>query len=216
MRKTLTIEIPTSWADVTLEKYLALQSDLENYKDDEEAQTALMLYHLCGLDAAYIKSLSTESYHKIKDKLNGFISPEGIDLTTFITIDGVEYGFEPNLSKIAYGAYADISQYDTIAIDKNWAKTMSILYRPVQRKQYGKYEIAPYDGILDEESFLKVTMDVHFGAWFFFVRLQMDLLKDTLNSLKEMELPHNIKSILEKSGEVIQQSLSLPTAISKR
>lgn len=216
MRKTLTLEIPTSWKDVTLEKYLALQGDLENYMDDEEAQTALMLHHLCGLNPEYIKSLSTESYNTIKQKLNSFISPEGEELQQFINIDGVEYGFEPNLSKMAYGAYADITQYDTIAIDKNWAKTMAILYRPVEKKQFGKYSIKPYDGEIDETKFLKVTMDVHFGAWFFFVRLQMDLVKDTLNSLKEMELPHNIRPILEKSGELIQQSLSLPMGILKK
>lgn len=216
MKKTITIEIPTTWADVTLDKYLALQTDLENYKDDEAAQTALMLYHLCGLDAGYIRSLSTESYNKIKEKLNLFISPEGEELHQFITIDGKEYGFEPNLSKIAYGAYADISQYDEIAIDKNWAKIMSVLYRPVENKQFGKYDIEPYTGILNDKLFLKVSMDVHFGAWFFFVRLHMDLVKDTLNSLKEMDLHPSIKLILERSGEVIQQSLSLPMGISKK
>ena len=31
-----------------------------------------------------------------------------------ITIEGVEYGFEPNLSKMPYGAYLDISNFDTI------------------------------------------------------------------------------------------------------
>lgn len=216
MKKTITIEIPTTWADVTLEKYLALQTDLENYKDDEGAQTALMLYHLCGLDAGYIRSLSTESYNKIKEKLNLFISPEGEELHQFITIDGKEYGFEPNLSRIAYGAYADISQYDELAIDKNWAKIMSVLYRPVESKQFGKYEIEPYSGVIDEKSFLKVTMDVHFGAWFFFVRLQMDLLKDILSSSKVEEILPNIKPILERSGEIMQQSLNSPMAILKR
>ena len=216
MRKTLTLEIPTSWADVSLEKYLELQNDLESYKDDEEAVTALMLYHLCGLDAAYLKSLSNDSYNAIKERLNQFLSPDGEELQQFITIDGVKYGFEPNLSNISYGAYADISQHDSIGIDKNWAKIMSILYRPVENESFGRYSIQPYTGEIKEEQFLKLGMDIHFGAWFFFIRLQTDLLKDTLNSLKEMELPHNIKSILAKSGEVIQQSLNLPMGILRK
>ena len=216
MRKTLTIEIPTSWKDVTLKQYLALQADLEAYRDDEEAQAALMLYHLCGLDAEYLKKLSAESYNKVRGKLNEFISPESIELQQFVTIDGIEYGFEPNLSKMSYGAYADITKWDTIAIDKNWAKVMSILYRPVTKKQKERYDIQTYDGNIDETKWLDVNMEVHWGALFFFVRLQMDLLNGILKSLKEEELHPSMKSILARSGELMQQSLSWPMANLKK
>jgi hypothetical protein len=216
MRKTLTIEIPTSWKDVTLKQYLALQADLEAYRDDEEAQAALMLYHLCGLDAEYLKKLSAESYNKVRGKLNEFISPESIELQQFVTIDGIEYGFEPNLSKMSYGAYADITKWDTIAIDKNWAKVMSILYRPVTKKQKERYDIETYDGNIDETKWLDVNMEVHWGALFFFVRLQMDLLNGILKSLKEEELHPSMKSILARSGELMQQSLSWPMASLKK
>ena len=216
MKKQLTLEIPTSWKDISLKQYLTLQSDLEAYTDDEEAQTALTLHHLCGLDVEYVRKLSAESYNLVKSKLNQFQSPEGIELTTFVTIGDVEYGFEPNLSKMSYGAYADITQYDTIQIDKNWAKIMSILYRPIEKKQYGKYSIVPYDGEIDETKWLDVNMEVHWGSLFFFVHLQMDLLKGILNSLKETELPHNIRQILERSGELMQQSLSWPMANLKK
>jgi hypothetical protein len=216
MRKTLTIEIPTSWKDVTLKQYLALQADLEAYRDDEEAQAALMLYHLCGLDAEYLKKLSAESYNKVRGKLNEFISPETIELQQFVTIDGIEYGFEPNLSKMSYGAYADITKNDTIAIDKNWSKVMSILYRPVTKKQKERYDIQTYDGNIDETKWLDVNMEVHWGALFFFVRLQMDLLNGILKSLKEEEVPANMRSILARSGELMQQSLSWPMANLKK
>ena len=216
MKKTVTLEIPTNWKDISLKKYLALQNDLEAYKDDEEAQTALTLHHLCGLDVEYVRKLSAESYNLVKSKLNQFQSPEGIELTTFITIDGVEYAFEPNLSKMSYGAYADITQYDTIQIDKNWGKIMSILYRRVDKKKYGKYSIVPYDGEIDDGKWLDVDMEVHWGALFFFVHLQMDLLKGILNSLKAEELPPSIRPILERSGELMQQSLSWPMANLKK
>lgn len=216
MRKTLTLEIPTSWKDVTLKQYLALQGDLEAYRDDEEAQTALMLYHLCGLDADYLNKLSAESYNKVRSKLNEFISPETIELQQFVTVEGIEYGFEPNLSKMSYGAYADITKWDTIAIDKNWSKVMSILYRPVTKKQKERYDIETYDGNIDETRWLDVNMEVHWGALFFFVRLQMDLLNGILKSLKEEELPASMRSILARSGELMQQSLSWPMANLKK
>ena len=119
MKQTITIEIPTSWKDVTLKQYLLMQADLENYRDDEEAQTALMLHHLCKLQPEYLKGLSADAYNLLRAKLGEFVSPEGIELKRFVYIDGTEYGFEPNLSKMSYGAYADITQWDTISIDKN-------------------------------------------------------------------------------------------------
>jgi hypothetical protein len=81
---------------------------------------------------------------------------------------------------------------------------MSILYRPVTSKVGSLYEIKPYDADGKEELFLEVGMDVHFGALFFFVRLLTDLPNYILKSLMEgAEIPHNIKSILEKSGKTI-------------
>ena len=216
MKTKIELSIPTSWKDVTLKQYLALQNDLEAYRDDEEAQFALSLHHLCGLDAGYIKSLSADSYNLLKDKLNEFNSPDTIELQRFITIGGVEYGFEPNLSKMSYGAYADISQWDTISIDKNWAKIMDILYRPVERKQGKRYSILPYTGEIDEEKWMSVDMEFHWGALFFFVHLQTDLLKGILKSLNHLKVHPNIKSILVRSGEVMQQSLNSPMVSLKK
>lgn len=205
MKQTLTIEIPTSWADITLKQYLAMQSEIENYKDDEEAQIACMLYHLCKLSPVYMKGLSVDAYNLLKHKLNAFISPDNIELKRIITLNGKEYGFEPNLSKMSYGAYADITQWDTISIDKNWPKIMSILYRPITQKKGEAYQIETYTGDWNEELFLTTDMETNWGCLFFFINLQKDLLSATQKYLKGMELPHNIKSILEKSGEIIQR-----------
>jgi hypothetical protein len=216
MKQTLTIEIPTSWKDVTLKQYLAMQADLENYRDDEEAQTALMLHHLCKLQPEYLKGLSADAYNLLKAKLGDFVSPDNIELKRFVTIGGKEYGFEPNLSKMAYGAYADITQWDTITIDKNWAKIMDILYRPVTKKKGDRYQIESYTGDIDENRWLEVDMETHWGTLFFFVHLQRDLLNATQKYLKGMELPPNIKSTLVKSGEVMQRLLNLQTVTLKK
>ena len=206
MKQTIKVQALTDWKDVTLSKYLELMSDIEAYKDDQEAVDALMLHHLCGIPYEEISNVSVQSYNILKSKLTNFLKPEDIQLQKFITIDDTEYGFEPNLSKMTYGAYADISQYDTIAIDKNWAKIMSILYRPVIKKEkHGLYQIETYNAKIDEKKWLDVTMDIHFGTLFFFLNLQLDLMKDTLNSLTEMEVHPSIKSILAKSGELMQQ-----------
>jgi len=208
MKKNIKVEVPTSWESITLRKYLDLQKDLENYSDNEEAQTAAMFHHLCGLDPTWVTKLSIESYNTLRVKLLDLVHPKDVPLTKFVNIKGVEFGFEPNLSTMSYGAYSDISSFETIQIDKTWAKVMNILYRPVTLKSGKLYNIESYEPNDDWERWLDVSMEVHFGAWFFFINLQKDLLNAILKYTKEMELPPNIKSILERSGKIIHQSMN--------
>jgi hypothetical protein len=91
---------------------------------------------------------------------------------------------------------------------------MSILYRPIKKESMSLYEIEDYTGELYPEVFEEVTMDVHFGALFFFLHLLMDLQNSTLKSLMDqVEIPQNIKSVLEKNGKITPQLYNLPTEI---
>jgi len=209
MIKNIEIKVPTDWAGISLKKWLELQKDIKSYDGEDDAINALIFHHLCGLDVENVNRLSIEDYKTIKEELEKFMTNVELPLQQLITIDDVEYGFEPNLSQMSYGAYADITKYDNIGIDDNWAKIMAILYRPVTNKKNSMYSIQTYTGEVDETKFLNVGMDIHFGALFFFLNLSMDLLNAILKSSMEEKLPHNIQSILARSGELIQHSLNL-------
>ena len=178
------INVPTNWSGITLEKYLEFQRDVKVYGDEESGYVAALLHHFCGIGTNILPQLDTDIYIRIKTDLIGFIGDTSLPLQRFITVDGVEYGFEPNLSKIPYGAYLDITKYDTLTIDENWAKIMSILYRPVVKKAGALYEIEGYKGNIFDDKFLKVGMDVHFGAMHFFLTLLEVLPHAIQNSLK--------------------------------
>jgi hypothetical protein len=216
MVKEVTLNIPQSYGDVSLKKWLEFQKELKNYEGDEDAITALMLSYLCGLDAEYISHISVTDYTLLRNELIKFINNTELPLQRFIYVNGVEYGFEPNLSAMSYGAFADITKFNTITIDDNWAKIMSILYRPVVKKIGDTYTIKPYAGNIDHKPFLELGMDIHFGCLFFFVNLSTDLLNFTLKSMTQMELPLNIKLTLAKSGEDIKQLSNLQTEIFSR
>jgi hypothetical protein len=214
MKQQLEITVPKDYSAISLKKYLKMHEDLKTYKDDDEATDATIFYHLCGLDPMTLKKIDTDTYYKIREQLISFLGKTDFPLKRTILIGGKEYGFEPNLGEMAYGAYVDISKYDTIDIDKNWSKIMSILYRPVTKKIGALYSIEKYEGYIDEELFNDVSMDVHFGAYFFFINLSMELATDILSSLKDQaEIAPHIKLILERSGELIKQSSLLPTEI---
>jgi hypothetical protein len=182
---------------------------MKSYEGDADATIACLFHHLCDFPIEYLSQLDIDTYNSVVADITKFFNNIEFPLQQFITIDGIEYGFEPNLSKMSYGAYVDITKYETLNIDDKWAEIMSILYRPVSKKVGKLYEIQPYTGDVSKEKFLNVSMDTHFGAVFFFKSLLMDLSKSTLNSLMHMtEVPHNIKSILEKNGNLIHQLLN--------
>jgi hypothetical protein len=207
MKKEIKIVVPNDYSAISLRKYLQLQRDLEVYKDDTDAVTATLFYHLCDVEPGLMSKLDTETFMKIREQLFSFVAKSDFELKKFVTINGIEYGFEPNLSQMEYGAYVDIAKYKELKINEDWKKIMAILYRPVTKKLSKMYEIEAYTGKEESEHWNDVNMEVHFGALFFFINLSKDLLNSTLNSLTEtpLEIPHNIKSILEKSGEVISQ-----------
>lgn len=208
------LTVPNNWETVTLRKYLAYLKDAENYKDNEEAVTAATLMHFCGIQPEWLSGININDLNMLKYKLSQFINNQEQPLQRKIFIDGQAYGFEPNLSTMTYGAYLDITKWDTFTIDDNWAKIMNILYRPITFEKEGMYTIKPYDGKDNHEKFLDLGMDIHFGALFFFINLSTDLVNDTLNSMMGMDIPQDMKQTLAKNGEVIQHLLRSQTMIS--
>ena len=73
MKQTIKVQALTDWKDVPLRKYLELMSDIEAYKDDQEAVDALMLHHLCGIPYDEIQNVSTESYKILKSKKINYV-----------------------------------------------------------------------------------------------------------------------------------------------
>ena len=209
MKKELKIEVPNDYSAITLRTYLKLQEDIKAYADEPEAINAAMFYHLCGLTPEIVNKIDTNTYQQIRNHLYTFINKTDWELIRFITIDGVEYGFEPNLSEISYGAYLDLGKLNTIEINNDWQKVMAILYRPIKRKMGKLYELEPYTAREENEHWLDIGMDVHFGCMFFFINLSTDLLNATLNStMKTTEAQQKLKQTLQESGETILQSMN--------
>ena len=201
MKEEVKIVVPKDWSAITLRDYLKFRNDMETYKDNEDAIEAVLFHHLCKMPVEWIQQLDIDTYVNIRKDLVQFLNTNELPLQRFITIDGVEYGFEPNLSKMSYGAYVDISKYETMEMNDKWSDMMSILYRPVKQKVGKFYDITTYEGKIDGEKFLDLGMDIHWGTLFFLKSLLKDLSKDIQKSLMEsMEIPHNIKLILERNG----------------
>lgn len=213
----LEIKVPQNWKAVSLKQYLALIKDMEVYKDTPEAVDAALFHHLCGVQPQYLSKLDISIYMDIREQLYKLMKISDSPLKRIIKIDGVDYGFEPNLSEMEYGAYLDLQKFGEVKIDDNWSKIMNILYRPVKNTIGSLYEIETYSAKDNSNKFLDVPMDVHFGAMFFFLHTSTDLLNATQNSLKKEWVKKVDKSdtTLTKSGVGTQQYINWLKGISE-
>jgi len=134
-----------SWSDVTLDKWIKLISKKEKTKTEETLETISVL---SDIPKKIIKELSINDVAAIMKKLALLQESANNKLKKIITLDGIEYGFHPNLEEITLGEYADIETYMKDGIENNLPKLMSVLYRPVTEKHGNNYSIEAY-GISD-------------------------------------------------------------------
>ena len=121
-------------------------------------------------------------------------------------IQGIEFGFVPNLDDITTGEFVDLSNWGLEV--ENFHKIMAILFRPItNRDGFKNYEIANYEGTKKYADVMKLMpMNIVNGALGFFSLLANELRVHTLKSMTEEELQKEVKLLdTLKSGDGILQ-----------
>ena len=141
--KVETFKLINSWSDVTLSTWLSL-IDFETGTKTEEATETIAA--LSDIPKKLIKELSLSDVAVIMSKVGELQQEQDTKLKRIIEINGVEYGFHPDLDSISLGEYADIEQFIKNGIDSSLPELMSVLYRPIKLKKNDIYIIDSYDG----------------------------------------------------------------------
>ena len=141
--KVESFNLINSWADVTLSTWLQL-IDFETGTKTEEATETIAA--LSDIPKKLIKELSLSDVAVIMSKVGELQQEQDTKLKRIIEINGVEYGFHPDLDSISLGEYADIEQFIKNGIDSSLPELMAVLYRPIKLKKNDIYIIEPYDG----------------------------------------------------------------------
>jgi len=149
--KLKTYKIVDSWKDVTLEKWQQLILGKKKSKTKEAKET---IKALSTLPIKLVEEMSLSDVAAIFEKLSN-LQIQG-KLKKVFEIDGIEYGFLPDLDEITLGEWADIEHYIKDGIDKNMHKIMAVLFRPVTSKEGKMYSVQAYkDGRERAEKFRK-------------------------------------------------------------
>jgi len=133
----------SSWEEVTLSTWLQL-IDFETGTKTEEATKTIEA--LSDIPKRLVQELALSDVVAIMSKIGELQAKQDTKLKRLIEINGVEYGFHPDLDSISLGEYADIEQFIKNGIETNLPELMAVLYRPVKLKKNDIYIIDAYDG----------------------------------------------------------------------
>ena len=166
--KKNTYNLINSWEDVTLDKWAKLIDSKSKSKTKEALDTISLL---SDIPRKLVKELSINDVSNILNKVAELQNKASSRLKRIIKVDGIDYGFHPDLSEITLGAYADIETYIQNGMEKNLAKLMAVLYRPVVKRNGNHYSIEAYNGSevrMRAEKFKKMkAADVNSSLVFF-------------------------------------------------
>ena len=204
------INVPTSLSEVTLGQY---QKFLKIAEENPEGNflNAKMIEIFCGIPLSDSYKLKMSSVTAIIDILNELLSQTPKRVEQF-TMNGVQYGFIPDLDEMSLGEYVDL---DGSASDwNNMHIAMNVLYRKIKIKKSGKYNIVDYN-VENPEKMKDMPLDAAIGSLFFFYNLGMELSKHTIlysNNQAEMEV-YQEQLISETNGDGISQFMVSLTEI---
>ena len=173
-KEKVSIEIPTTWNDISIKMYNKFERLKKRRKKLEEQEFNIqVICIICDIEREMLERMEVKDINRIAKELRFLMSslPNTDELQKKVEWNGKKYGFIPNLSEISMGEYIDIEEYCKEA-HKNIHKIMSILYRPIAKESSARYKIEPYVPSEEiEESFLEFPILPSMSALSFFFRL---------------------------------------------
>lgn len=191
------INIPNKLSEVRLEQYQKYLKEQE--KDQTEFELgSKMIEIFCDVQRADLIEFRMSHINKISTILAEMFQEKTDNLIRHFTLNGIEYGFIPNLDEMTFGEYVDLDSYF-----QNWDdmhKAMSVLYRPVTNKHKDRYTIQKYSGE-NQDEYKQMPLDVVFSSIVFFYSLGRELsisMMDYLTLEERLELQES--KVLDKDG----------------
>jgi hypothetical protein len=169
----------TTLRDLTIEDYIKIIKIVDTFKDNDNRVREEFIKHF------KLEKLNITELDETLLNINQILTQKPNFIQRF-ELDGVKYGFIPNLDTITAGEWIDIENYQSSAEFAD--RLVSILYRPIKRslkfwkKDY--YSIEEYKGTNDK--LRKAPLEVYLGAMVFFYHLGKTLLEHIDTSIKTL------------------------------
>lgn len=174
------LKLPENYDEVTVRQYREMWLAIED-QHDETTTARRVVEILANLEKGSLNSADYADLNTATTALRWIMDePDPFTLSTplkqRIYVEGLEYGFIPDWTKLTVGEYADLETYCHKGIVKYLDKAMAVMYRPIVEQGLDMYEIETYEPSKDrEEAMANCPMSVCVSAMVFFCAIQKEL-----------------------------------------
>ena len=203
------IQVPTTLNDITLGQY---QRFMEANKEgaDEDFLLFKTIEVFCDVDIKTVSQFPIEDAQDIAAEVNAILTQTS-SFQRHFTLDGVEYGFIPDMEAMTIGEYIDLES--GMGDPKQFHKSAAVMYRPVKRRFKDLYTIEAYSGSNHDINKAKeFPMGAISAGFVFFYNIANELLADSPQYLKE--LLEKISTIQESPSSTKNGAGLTPSTIS--
>ena len=179
------ITIPENIKDITLRQL----QDITLFAS-KEGVTELQVSHekirvITGIDLS-TATISQNDFEDLIESIDKALNTPA-DFQKIFKMNGVDFGFHPNLDSMSSSEYYDLMEYGDNT--ETLHNLMAILFRPLDGKdKFGNYKIETYEGTEESKELMKdMPLNLVNGALVFFFNLSKELRLNIHKSLKEME-----------------------------
>ena len=196
------VTLPEDISDITIRQFIALE-EIDNEQDELDI-IKQRIEVFTKLTPEQLKGVSKKDFDDMANQINIALNQESKFIDRF-ELDGVEFGFVPNLDKITAGEWGDLNRYNTDI--ETFNRLMAILFRPVTHTdKFGNYKIERYKGTdAYAEIMMEAPLNALNGALVFFCDLAIELQSSIKAYLKEVQ----------KREEALQTSMNVGVGIQR-
>jgi hypothetical protein len=180
----MTFKVPLKYADLTLGQLMTLQTEENRFK---------RVAACADITIEELRNVPMSEVTQADEHLKRIAEEETGRHLRVIELNGQQYGFIPNWKEFSLGEWIDIEEYSG-DFWNNAHKIMSILYRPILRRQGDVHTIEKYTSKEDSEVFKLLPADLFGGCILCFLSSRTKLL-------------HTMKSSLLQTAESLTNSV---------
>ena len=121
------LQIPTLLNDITVSEYLKF-IEVNKEDADEEFLIHKTISIFCGISMKDVLTIDAQEAQDIAVEIYAVLNQKANFVDRF-ELNGVKYGFIPNLEDLSLGEYIDLETY--LKDQKNLHKVAAVMYRPI-------------------------------------------------------------------------------------
>lgn len=202
--------IPQSWSQVSLGKYMNFMTSIEGVEDDLE-KTIITISSFTDAPSKLLQGCKKSDIDAVMVELGKLMDNQAnTDLNLIITIDGVDYGFHPNLHELKLKEFVDLDN----KLGQGWSamdSVMAILYRPIIEQNGEKYKVEDYDYRTAKkraELFRdNLSIDTVNGASSFFLTIATDYIATTQVYSQSLSRRERRKLLRQKKNNLAKNTV---------